>query len=465
MSNESSNKPVESLTLLPHQVELIQQVVNASIPGRYLLSSPPGTGKSAAVAAVAGALRNRNEALRCLVIVPAPLVFMWQGQLRKFGNIDCLVMTPQTYRRLQAETSKEVNVWTQASCVVVSIDFLKVEGRIEEILKATWDLIIIDEIQICSTGSQRGKVAEKIWKDSGVPLVVTATTIPDRPEWLVNDSNKQLIRWNYSTLVQHGTIPQRHFTVIKYSLTDAEKAVSTRLSEVIRTFPNTSQADLLARLLYQCLNSSMYAFEQSLRCLLAAKSYPDRRDDRAESDLEDMNEPAVGETAEIDREAGEQIAGLLEAESTDSKWVRCEQLLRDCGIGERCSGVIFTDFAHTAQYLEILATTRDLKSFLITGSSSLTECQRALEGAKGAPSILIVTSAVEGISLDYTNQVIHYDLPQDSMRLLQRYGRVERVGSPFKEVYHYCLVAQESDADLMLSRLLSDVQNLETAWK
>jgi hypothetical protein len=69
-----------------------------------------GISKAAALAASAGALHARRGELRCLVIVPAILATMWQDKLMRFGGLEAIVMTPQTYRRLQAETGGNINV-------------------------------------------------------------------------------------------------------------------------------------------------------------------------------------------------------------------------------------------------------------------------------------------------------------------------------------------------------------------
>jgi superfamily II DNA/RNA helicase len=216
----------------------------------------------------------------------------------------------------------------------------------------------------------------------------------------------------------------------------------------------------------------MYALEQSVRNLLAADRYPEvttedegvALEEIVES-LEEVGSSVVSKGIGMNPEAAEQILALLEAGPKDSKWECCEQLLRQRGIGDSCSGVIFTDFADTAQYLEYLATSRGLKTFSINGSSPIEQRQQTLEDARSGPSILIVTTAAaEGVSLAYTNQVIHYDLPWDPMALLQRYGRVERLGSPFQEIYHYYLVAQESPTETILQGVLNKLQSIEEAF-
>jgi superfamily II DNA or RNA helicase len=463
--SKDSLRPAEPIHLVPYQAEMIDQVINARTPARFLLSSPPGMGKSFAMAALAATLRTRKELSRCLAIVPAPLLLMWQEDLRRFAGIDSLVMTPQTYRSLQAETSKGLNIWTNSSTVVASIDFLKSNARVEEVLAAPWDLIIIDEIQVCSATSQRGAAAKNIWDDPIVPRVVGATGVPHGIEWLFEKTSTQRIHWNNKDLARYLKFPQRRVRVINYSLTDVERDISTRISEVIRNAPKTPEGEFIARILQRRLRSSMYALEQSMRNLLGGNRYLEQMDEDQGIELEEEERSFLSKDVEINREASEQIIALLEAESKDSKWDCCEQLLKQHGIGETCSGVIFTDFADTAQYLEYLAASRGLKTFSITGSSSLEQRQQNLEGARSGPSVLIVTTGVEGLSFAFTNQIIHYDLPWDPMALLQRYGRVERLGSQFQEIHHYYLIPQESDTESLLKGLLNKLESLEDAWR
>lgn len=50
--------------------------------------------------------------------------------------------------------------------------------------------------------------------------------------------------------------------------------------------------------------------------------------------------------------------------------------------------------------------------------------------------LLLCTDVLaEGVNLQQCRNVINYDLPWDPMRLIQRHGRVDRIGSPHREVY------------------------------
>ena len=53
--------------------------------------------------------------------------------------------------------------------------------------------------------------------------------------------------------------------------------------------------------------------------------------------------------------------------------------------------------------------------------------------------ILITTDVLsEGMNLQQCRNIINYDLPWNPMRLVQRHGRVDRIGSPHKDVYLHC---------------------------
>jgi hypothetical protein len=64
---------------------------------------------------------------------------------------------------------------------------------------------------------------------------------------------------------------------------------------------------------------------------------------------------------------------------------------------------------------------------------------------------VLVTSDVlaEGVNLQQAGRMVNYDLPWNPMRLVQRHGRIDRIGSPHKRVYIDCFFPAEN-----LDRLL-----------
>ncbi len=53
---------------------------------------------------------------------------------------------------------------------------------------------------------------------------------------------------------------------------------------------------------------------------------------------------------------------------------------------------------------------------------------------------IVVTTDVlaEGVNLQQARHIVNYDLPWNPMRLVQRHGRIDRIGSPHKEVFLRC---------------------------
>lgn len=466
MPDRPANQQDETVILRSHQRDLVNLLVGANAPARFLLSSPPGGGKTVALSAVAGAMQSKRGSFRCLVIAPVALGDMWCEQLRKFAQLDPTMITPQTYRRLQAGTGESVNVWSAVSCAVVSVDFLKSEDRMDEVLANKWDLVILEEVHHSTDSTQRGEVAKKIWDADEVLVAVATTGMPNTPAWMAEDPRTTRIHWKLSDLFAHRPLPQRHTHNIFFTPSESERQLAAQVSDLIRQMPKDTASVLTANLLRRRLSSSKYAFEQTLRRLLTIETFGDTDlNDWSPDDIEQSAEATAGENSvKIDRVAGEQILARLENEPSDSKWECCFQLLCSREIGKTCTGIVFTDYAETAGYLEYLAKSRGLNAFLFTGASTAAQRERALQESRRAPSLLIASGAIEGADIRFTNQIIHYDLPWNPGSLEQRIGRVERVGSEFSAFDHYFIIEQ-SETTGALMRLMSKVRMIEEEWK
>src|SRR5205814_1548642 len=58
--------------------------------------------------------------------------------------------------------------------------------------------------------------------------------------------------------------------------------------------------------------------------------------------------------------------------------------------------------------------------------------------------ILVTTDVLaEGVNLQQGRNIINYDLPWNPMRLVQRHGRIDRIGSPHRDVFIRCFFPDE----------------------
>ncbi|MCS4195008.1 hypothetical protein GGP50_003245 [Salinibacter ruber] len=64
--------------------------------------------------------------------------------------------------------------------------------------------------------------------------------------------------------------------------------------------------------------------------------------------------------------------------------------------------------------------------------------------------IVVATDVLaEGVNLQQVRHIINYDLPWNPMRLVQRHGRIDRIGSPHDRVYIRCIFPDEELEDLL----------------
>lgn len=108
--------------------------------------------------------------------------------------------------------------------------------------------------------------------------------------------------------------------------------------------------------------------------------------------------------------------------------------------------IVFTESSETAEYLtRKLNTIFENKVLYFSGSSNNSIKQVITDNfdakarvQKDDYRILITTDILaEGVNLHRSNVVINYDIPWNPTKLMQRVGRVQRIGSPFDEVFIY----------------------------
>jgi hypothetical protein len=184
----------------------------------------------------------------------------------------------------------------------------------------------------------------------------------------------------------------------------------------------------------------------------------------------------------------ERLRGLLTAVGSasiddDPKLKALADLFRDRLGPEKA--IVFTYYADTASWIEramlvnparfgnrrfvVVTGTRDdspaerlRKVHAFCPKTTTEEAGRAVVAPADEKDLLITTDVLaEGQNLQQARYIVNYDMPWNPMRLVQRNGRIDRLGSPFagEEVYLYNLFpAGELDAMLDLyARLLRKI--------
>jgi superfamily II DNA or RNA helicase/sulfur relay (sulfurtransferase) DsrC/TusE family protein len=125
--------------------------------------------------------------------------------------------------------------------------------------------------------------------------------------------------------------------------------------------------------------------------------------------------------------------------------------------------ILFTYYTDTLDYLyENLTKTKELSALRIvkiSGSTGTRERDKIVKDfLNGRINILISTDVLsEGMNLQSAKIIINYDLHWNPTRMIQRAGRIDRIGSPYPEIYVYNFFPEDE-----LEELLRLVQILQT---
>jgi hypothetical protein len=204
------------------------------------------------------------------------------------------------------------------------------------------------------------------------------------------------------------------------------------------------------------------------------------RDDSESASAYDIN--SLGRAVQNDIDIFEDFAGILKvlpAERNPKLRALEEQLAQIAGEApgdahrDARKVLVFTFFADTVdsiyEYLQAAVQREALKVYrdrfvAVSGSQNRQGVRRedAVYGfapqSADAPSdkrhdrfdLLITTDALaEGMNLQQCRHVINFDLPWNPMRLVQRHGRVDRIGSQHEEVFLRCFLPDRRLNDLL----------------
>jgi len=168
----------------------------------------------------------------------------------------------------------------------------------------------------------------------------------------------------------------------------------------------------------------------------------------------------IGRDIAIFKEIGDRV-GSINAQA-DSKLKELKKML--LRLSEDGQVVVFTYYADTLDYIyKNLSEDNQFSRLSIEKiSGRITSAKRRSDIVNNFMNskidILISTDVLsEGMNLQRARYLINYDLHWNPTRMIQRAGRIDRIGSPFDEIYVYNFFPEEELEDLL--RLVEVLQN------
>ena len=321
--------------------------------------------------------------------------------------------------------------WSENAGIVASLHTLKQPAQLEVARQIKWDILVVDEAHYL-----RNRESQAWQAVNALPrqflLLLTATPVQNSLEEL----------YNLVTLLQPGQLPApKEFrarfldpkrprqprepeelrrllgqVMIRNTRANAGLKLPPRRAETVLFEPekssasfgenweselrdrlsqlNASQASLWGRLLLQAAGSSPAAWRAAL------EKFPDAAAARA----------------------------WREQSPLDASWKRKCELIPPLTRVEG-GAVIFTQFLETQSALAEFLRGAGVETFLINGSTPAPERQPITgQFRKRGGALLLTHSGTEGRNLQFSHQLVNFDLPWNPMEIEQRIGRLHRLG-------------------------------------
>jgi len=480
----------DSIIPLPHQVYALNRALsNNEI--RYLIADEVGLGKTIEAGLIIKELKIRGLIKKILIVAPKGLITQWHDEMMTKFNEDFKIFLPEDFETIK-RLYDNPNPWANFEQVICSMDSIKPlerrhgwseeriadynKNRIQSLLKADWDLIVIDEAHRVGGSSSdvaRYKMARALADVSPYLLLLTATPHQGKTEpflRLIRLLDKEAFPGEQA-IVREQVAPY----VIRTEKREAVDAGGNRLFKdraIYTIHISWEERHEIQRQLYEEVTQYVACGYDRARkekkyyigflmilmqrlvtsSTRAIREYLERRWDILESEEADLSRFSEEEFYESDIE--ESFQELMKAQSLNIKKEKAElqNLLSIAKLAENqyidakaeylldtifkldtqdeeLKILLFTEFIATQNYLKDILNKKGITVTTLNGSMNLEERNMALKEFKEKAQVLISTDAGgEGLNLQFCHIVFNYDLPWNPMKIEQRIGRVDRIG-------------------------------------
>jgi ERCC4-related helicase len=476
---------------------------------RLLLADAVGLGKTIQVGMILTELIRRGRASRILVLAKKSMLTQFQSELWNRFNIPLVRLDSFGIAKMRLKIPSNKNPFDVYQRVIISIDTLKNVARYEHFLKDThWDVVIIDEAHNVAGASVPEKhksyrLARLLSRHTDSMLLTTATPHNGKKETF-----GRLI-----SLLDPSAIPDPDFK--EYDKDDIKNFFLMRFKEDIREEAGNMLAPRIvipiAKTSIQATIEEEIVFNElaALRTALV-KDQQDSENQKhqnhlflyglyklflssPEACLNTVENRMVkiralySETHEFDQ-LGKLRRGLVPLKiNQSSRFSILRDQLKDIGWdGSKKSPrvLIFTEYRKTQDalakavskafnltYSEKYENQEKQSVAVIHGTTPDTHLMRTVESfATGTSPIrmLIATDvASEGINLHHEcHHIIHFDLPWSIITLIQRNGRIDRLGQTESPQLRYLMVDTDQGVlkgdKAIFKRLIDKVEEINS---
>lgn len=331
---------------------------------------------------------------------------------------------------------------------------------------------------------------------------------PNESRYELNEHLANLFEQTMQTLVKRLTYA--HYRAIAYLKPEAANGLYGNAENVSHSLAGIRKNGLVKR-----LESSFYAFQMSLEkfrqanqntinmllnnkvfiapdlninLLLESGYTEDEIEEKLNARAEENPKNAVFETNDFKPEFMERLRQDQEildqlvadwkdiCDADDSKFAKFNELLKhELFKTERNPEKKLVVFSESVDTIEYLARRINRSDVLVISARNRSQQYKTIRENFDANyktklndyNIILTTDVLaEGVNLHRSNVIVNYDTPWNSTRLMQRIGRVNRIGSSSKHIYNYVFYpSREGNREINLNQIvLSKIQTFHSTF-
>ena len=436
-----------------------------------IIADDVGLGKTISAGLILSELIARRKVNRCLVVCTKLIAPQWIEELHNKFGIDG-----------QWATGSAVRVLFRGDSTVVATSYDAARDYMSEARSAGFDMLILDEAHklrnLHGTNNPpkmatviRKTLEERIFK---YVLMLTATPMQNRIWDLYSLIDCLAVAKGHENPFGNQTaFAARYGNALKYSGWSSTPAgvefrntlrqylVRTRRATVKLAFPKrilelkrvpaTSFDRQLIAVVANALDGSIHGkglLSASLGVAMMSSPHA------LQKQLHNMAEREPGW-----KPVAREVDLIVERYHTPSKLEALIQICRKLSTERPLDWrvVVFTCRVETLNLIVRRLSDLEFAVGTIRGSDSARNQQAIQAFANDSPGIHVLVSTdtgAEGVNLQAGNVMVNYDLPWNPMVVEQRIGRVQRLGSKFKNVVIFNLAVKDSPEDRVVARLL-----------
>ncbi|MGD1068134.1 MAG: DEAD/DEAH box helicase, partial [Vulcanimicrobiaceae bacterium] len=445
---------MRGIELHRYQLDTARRVLRV-LRGRALLADEVGLGKTVEALLTLREYQVRGMVRRALVLVPAPLVRQWTGELASKAQL-----VPRTTDDPSLRESPEL-FWHGDGVVVASHALARSSRHAPLVQAVPWDMVIVDEAHhVKNRTTLSWKLVDAL--KSRFLLLLTATPIENDLEEL----------YNLITLLKPGQFATP--AVFRRQFVDTKNPTAPRNRERLRAllaevmvrntraqsglrlpprFVTTATVEPLPeeRALYEETLAFFRAHADDAGARLAASTLLLEAGSSPDALAGTLDRMISDHARSADSFRG--ALGPLAAAARRVKKTRKAERLVDLVRAHGGRALVFTRYRATLAHVCTALGEAGLAHVGFHGAMSGQEKHEAVERFRETPCAMVATDVgAEGQNLQFCNVLVNFDLPWNPMLIEQRIGRLHRMGQT-EEVTVYNLCAQGTIEERVLDVL------------